>query len=902
MTEKKKRNKKANKIVWIFLFFGTMVFSQNNLRFDDLYSLEKKEVRIKKIDSLLLTDAYQKNNDSLYVFYSDYAYWLYDVDEIVKSIAFEKKAIDFINENNINDVNFLVESYLNLGSSLRGLELAKLKKHIYRFYSGIGGCYSRMYDFYNTLKYYELAAQIIEKNNLRKSTLRNIYQRLANTSLSIGTGESLKKGQKYGIAADSLANLIPTKSRTKYLIKLSLARLYNQNETLDLEKSFTYFNEALEIVSKQKDTSKMIDVYAGIGDLYNRFDQKKSIKALETALNLVKEHDSITQGEIYSSLGLTYALHDDYSNALQNKHRSLAYITGNDFTDIKSIDSYFLLNTPNRAYLFDFLPQLAETYLKSFESTKDRIHLKNSISYFNLADQIIDIIKTNSREFRSRLFWRKVSADIYGKAIKACYLLGDKEQAFYFMEKNKALLLLEDLADQSFKNSLELPKSFLDKERLLKKKILQLKSELTKNTKEIGVTKKELLDTERTLISMTDSIHANKNTIAVSPEIIPLNELQNNLKEDEVFIEYHVSIDDGYSIYTNKENGYVLFVSKNKIEFFEISNLTTFKEEVSFLIKLLETPFKTEKDVSKYAKLSNNVFKKLFPNKTIREQIKDKKLLIAPDSYLSLLPFEALSVSENELSYLILENTIHYLYSYSFLKNNEKPKAISSSFLGMAPEVFKDIDLSPLSGGSEEIRSLQTYYNGTSYINSKASKASFLKELPNHGIIHLATHADAQDSISPWIAFYDEKLKLEELYLTKNNASLVVLSGCNTTLGKQEIGEGVISLARGFFYSGAQSVVSSLWSIDDASTSKIMKDFYHHLSNGQTKSQALRNAKINYLNTHSVSDASPYFWSSFILIGQDDILLSSSNPWIRYILIPILALVIIFYFIRKNKK
>ena len=177
-------------------------------------------------------------------------------------------------------------------------------------------------------------------------------------------------------------------------------------------------------------------------------------------------------------------------------------------------------------------------------------------------------------------------------------------------------------------------------------------------------------------------------------------------------------------------------------------------------------------------------------------------------------------------------------------------------------------------------------------VKNEATKNHFLSESSTSKIIHLATHADVSNN--PWIAFSDKKLELHELYTYKNNADLVVLSACNTSLGEVAVGEGVLSLARGFFYSGANAVVSSLWEVNDESTSVIMTDFYKNLKEGESKSIALNNAKKAYLNTHSLSEKSPYYWSSFVLIGNTNSISLSSNMSI-YIVLIIIFLAFFFF-------
>ena len=154
----------------------------------------------------------------------------------------------------------------------------------------------------------------------------------------------------------------------------------------------------------------------------------------------------------------------------------------------------------------------------------------------------------------------------------------------------------------------------------------------------------------------------------------------------------------------------------------------------------------------------------------------------------------------------------------------------------------------------------------------------------------------------PWISFSDKKLYLEELYNHNTSSELVVLSACNTSVGEIYKGEGVMSLSRGFFNSGAKSVVSSLWTVDDKATSEIMQSFYNNIKIGQTKSAALHNAKLNYINSHSLSKTSPYYWASFILIGDSGSIEIKNNNVFYYIIIGIIILFSLFFFCRKRKK
>jgi CHAT domain-containing protein len=101
------------------------------------------------------------------------------------------------------------------------------------------------------------------------------------------------------------------------------------------------------------------------------------------------------------------------------------------------------------------------------------------------------------------------------------------------------------------------------------------------------------------------------------------------------------------------------------------------------------------------------------------------------------------------------------------------------------------------------------------------------------------------------------------------NADLAVLSACNTGMGKISTFDGVISLAKAFENAGVHSTVMSLWPAQDESTAQIMASFYKYLAEGKTKSNALRLAKIDYLNSSSGVRKGPFFWASFIVQGDN---------------------------------
>lgn len=141
--------------------------------------------------------------------------------------------------------------------------------------------------------------------------------------------------------------------------------------------------------------------------------------------------------------------------------------------------------------------------------------------------------------------------------------------------------------------------------------------------------------------------------------------------------------------------------------------------------------------------------------------------------------------------------------------------------------------------------------------------------------IHFATHgliSERQPQYSSLVLTLDGDtredglLQVYEIFNLKLQADLVVLSACQTGLGQQLKGEGIIGLTRAFMYAGAPSVVVSVWRVADASTAELMVGFYRHLDRGDDKAEALRRAKLELMKNPRY--AHPYFWAPFVLIGE----------------------------------
>ncbi len=164
-------------------------------------------------------------------------------------------------------------------------------------------------------------------------------------------------------------------------------------------------------------------------------------------------------------------------------------------------------------------------------------------------------------------------------------------------------------------------------------------------------------------------------------------------------------------------------------------------------------------------------------------------------------------------------------------------------------------------------------------VDFKASRATATSSaLSHYRIVHFATHGvvdfEHPDLSGVVLSMVDEKgepqdgyLRLHDIYNLNLPADMVVLSACQTGVGKQIKGEGLIALTRGFMYAGAFRVVASLWKVDDEATAELMAEFYKQMfTDGLKPAAALHAAQLNL--SHQKRWRSPYYWAGFVLQGE----------------------------------
>jgi len=283
--------------------------------------------------------------------------------------------------------------------------------------------------------------------------------------------------------------------------------------------------------------------------------------------------------------------------------------------------------------------------------------------------------------------------------------------------------------------------------------------------------------------------------------------------------------------------------------------------------------------------------------------LEGKKVIIIPDEELSYLSFEALiqkiipsdTIEFRHLPYLLKKCPVSYAASstiFSLIKKGSMPvlnkgvlalapgsNILTRSFLANNKALAQHFNTGQeLPGATWEAETILKMMNGKKLIGEEATESEFKKWASSYDILHFATHTmiDDENPLSSMLSFYpysgsgeDGVLHTYEIYNLELKGELAVLSACSTGNGKLQKGEGVISLARAFTYAGIPSVVMTLWDVEDISTGNIIPSFYNLLGKGYDKDEALRLAKLNYLEkTKPEIETHPAFWSGFVLYGN----------------------------------
>ncbi|MBX2929974.1 MAG: CHAT domain-containing protein [Saprospiraceae bacterium] len=254
-------------------------------------------------------------------------------------------------------------------------------------------------------------------------------------------------------------------------------------------------------------------------------------------------------------------------------------------------------------------------------------------------------------------------------------------------------------------------------------------------------------------------------------------------------------------------------------------------------------------------------------------------VLIVPDAWLAFLPFEALyyepapEAGWERAPFLLKRYGIHYDFSLAVLENRRGLVSRAGRNIAQFSPRFEagQRNLPPLLHSSGEAP-VSKRCQSALYEDERAGLAELQQAASQYAVLHLSTHAGVDTGgLLPRVELFDRAAYLPDVYALNLQSELVVLSACQTALGRFRQGEGVMSLSRAFAYAGAKGLVASLWMINEVATARVLQAMYAELNAGAAKPAALRQAKLRYLDDPDVPafEKSPYYWAGLVYTGDE---------------------------------
>jgi CHAT domain-containing protein len=766
-----------------------------------------------------------------------------------------------------------------------------------RLYNTLGVISYAKGNYTESITYYEKAISTLTKRKSFDNSLLVVYKN--------NLASALKKLKKYNQALNIYKDLLTYKIETDKLLhnigSVYLAMGNNKQAIFYLQKV------------SYEDQRKLNDL--GLAYLKEK-NYTEATYYLQKSANLNIQTNKNRKSSDY---GLTLKYLGDICFQRKQIRKSLSYyqqsIT-NLLIDFHSSDIYINPTNFNSAFngieLLETLSAKAIAFKYLYFETKKVRDLETSLqtylAFYKLANHIERFYETDE----SRLLISDKKYFSREEPINICLQLfsisGNKkfvEMAFSLDEENKANILSLYLEESKIKTKAGVPTQLLQDELSFKENITRISLKASAETDSLkliafkNLTNEltiNLIKTQRKISQKTGFDFAN-----FSDKKIVIKDFQKVIPEGSALLSYH--IDDSQM---------VCFVITDK-EF----NVFTRKLSSDFLLSinnLYKTAQYREGNNTKQVRyLGQSLYNILI--KPAESYIKNKRdLMIIPDNQLNFLPFELLMNKDEEN--LLNRFTITYNYSCNILQNShENFSTIGMTKLGMAPFDEKIVAGNSLVNNWIQLPASRLevqLLNGTSLFNRKATKQHFLKLAYSFNIIHLATHAYAND-LHPdqsYILFYptdsdssmNYKLYMPEIYnLRLDKTRLIVLSACESGVGQLAKGEGLMSLSRAFSYSGCNNIITSMWKADDESTAYISGRLYLYLQKGFTVAEALRKSKLDYLEDPQISSSKKLagFWAHLRLTGDFE-RHQDNHFWVLYVAI-LLLISLIFIIIKKGR-
>lgn len=751
--------------------------------------------------------------------------------------------------------------------------------------NNIGLLYSNIGEKEKALEYYSQALPIAKAVNARNAQV-NTLNNLGILYSSLG---EKRKAINYLNQALVLEKEIGDQRGESTTLN-NIGAIYSQLG--DQERSLEIYAEALFLARKISSQSNEARALENIGVTYRRLNHpEEAIENYSLALPLwriTKERSGeattlINLGEIYAEIG--------------NEQKADQF-----FSQAKAVAK----EINNRELLFQSLALEAKSLLHFNHLNAAHKSLKESLS-------MVEALRVDAPNSDLRTSFFATAQEYYQLDIDVLMALhkdhpnaGFAAEALELNERQRARRLLDLLAESRTNIRQGVASELLEKEASLRQRLKgkQLKLQnLSDSDAKVGVQKEigDLLQQFDALIAEIRNASPNYATLT-QPQPLKLAQIQQQLDANTVLLEFSLG----------KEQGYLWAVTKKSLKSYSLPKISKVEAATRAFLGLVHSPTSPPLELQKAGQALSTLLLGHVVN-----QLGNKRLVIVADGLLQQVPFAALPSKNAEVlldrhEIVSLPSTTTLATLRQVFRNRPMAPKLAAIF---ADPVFdpKDVRVtgSPvlkktelaltrsafqrssedlgLSGSlprlqatrreADLIAGLAPGEMTRKYVDFSANLAAATEDdLSQFRMVHFATHG-LIDPIHPEfsglvLSLIDEKgqpqdgyLRLEDIYNLKLSAEVVVLSACESALGREVQGEGLIGLTRGFMYAGTPRVVASLWNVDDLSTAALMGSFYKGmLKDNLPTAAALRQAQLKL--KRELRWQSPYYWAAFGLQGE----------------------------------
>jgi len=774
----------------------------------------------------------------------------------------------------------------------------KMHSKISNAYNILGINYHRLGKYDKAINYFKKAFLICLEKLGEKSLFGITF--LINIAYNHLLNGDVQKAIEYNKRALETNSKFYPKHVNASVICNNIGECYLQNK--DYEQAFVYAEMAFNYQKDKPNSGIKGSVVRDLGNCY--FKTGNSIKAIECfkeASQIYSESVGANHPyniEVSNKIGLAFLEINKSDEAIKIYEKTIE----NNCQEFIFSSNYQLPNETNfysKNLLIDSCQGLAQAYNQSYkEKFQEPKKLIFSYYLYFFAIELSSEVKNNLQSENDILIFVKKNIFLCQRAVETGILISNldfnndmiqfsieeiKETNSHFIfpeikevnidlfmlsEKYKSSILHSKLLEQEAK--IKVPKDIIDEEYQLRVDMNYLQNKINKKK---DVLEKEALiwETERgkleerysNLISNLETNYSNYFDIKYNTQVVS-TELFNVLNEKQILLEYLLT----------SEAIFIFVINQQTIEIKQIELPDDFGQFIDSFSILNKQNFIDD---------SRKAYEILI--EPIEALLIDKNdIIIIKDPCIESIPFEVLLFEPvngrpqtKELPYMIKRYTISYHFSATmwFKSVNKKKRNQKSSFIGYAPR-YENSNFTPLVSTNKEVLTIAEAFKcngkrGDAQIGKIATLDNFISQIENYQYILFAGHGfyDSNKSNLSGIVFSstnDENqeyiLYISDAYNLNLNADLVVLSCCESGLGKVALGEGILGINRGFLYSGANNIIYTLFKVPDENSHLLIQYFFDEVIKGNSFKNALPKLKLIQQD-----EIEPINWAGYVFLG-----------------------------------